>query len=403
MFTDDRVRRIVDAAKSNGIEPAGLLAFVEVEANGSPFEADGRTPKFLYERHVAWREAKKVSDAILSAFKRAGLAIPKWSPKTQYADMRSSTAKLAVLARARGIDEEVANASSSWGIGQSMGFGYSKLGFSSATALVREMEKGFDAQLAILLREIKNRNLAGVINRHDWATAALRYNGEGYRKNNYDGKLATAHRAWSRKVDTIVNRAEAPPEQSLTKEQVQAVQLRLRDLGYTQVGYADGKWGNNTIGAISAFQAHEGLKVDGHYTDETRQALDDATPRFQSAERENVTADDLRGTSRTVDTADSVSTAGAAKIATGGALIAGGGAEQVGLLGQASEVAEKAEQAKTVWDTVHGLLEPIIGNPTTIMIGIALVIGGFLVVRYAKKVIEARVDDERSGYHTGRF
>ncbi len=403
MFTDDKVRRIVDAAKRNGIEPAGLLAVVEVEANGSPFEMDGRTPKFLYERHVAWREAGKVSDGTLSDFKRAGLAIPKWSPTTQYKDQGNSAAKLALIARARAIDEEVANASASWGIGQSMGLNFKGLGFASATDFVHHMEKGFDAQLGVLVAEVKKRKLVGAINRRDWVTFARGYNGAGYEKNRYDVKLGNAYRSWSRKVDAVVEREEAPPEQSLTAAQVKTVQLRLRELGYPEVGYADGKWGTKVIGAISRFQAREGLKVNGHYTDETREALDEATPALPGDARAETTADDLRGSSRTVDAADNLSNVGVGKAVVGGGFVASGAAEQTGLLGQASEYAEKADQAKTVWETVHGLLEPVISNPTTIMIGIALLVGGFFVIKYAKKVIEARVDDERSGLHSGRF
>jgi hypothetical protein len=47
---------------------------VEVETNGATFEQDGRTPQLLYERHVAWRQAKKISLAMQSAF--AAPALP---------------------------------------------------------------------------------------------------------------------------------------------------------------------------------------------------------------------------------------------------------------------------------------------------------------------------------------
>ena len=45
MSTQPWTSAIVNAAKAAGIEPAALLAVVEVETSGAPFEADGVTPR----------------------------------------------------------------------------------------------------------------------------------------------------------------------------------------------------------------------------------------------------------------------------------------------------------------------------------------------------------------------
>src|SRR5262245_40651321 len=94
MFSAIVTNAIIAAADRAKIERAALLALVEVETSGSPFEQDGRTPALLYERHIAWRMAAKVSKALQSAFARLGLAIPKWSKATQYKDQGTSAKRL---------------------------------------------------------------------------------------------------------------------------------------------------------------------------------------------------------------------------------------------------------------------------------------------------------------------
>lgn len=398
MFSDSIVKLIVDAARKGGIKPTRLLAVVECETDGAPFEADGKTPRFLYERHVAYRHARAAGASWLKAFVSAGLAIPKWNRATQYKDQRTSQMRLALIARARGIHEEIANASASWGLGQSMGENGPELGFASATALVQYMvDGGLPAQLDVLIREIKSKHLIEALNKGDFTTFASRYNGPGYKQNAYDSRMAAADKRWTRKLETVLGREKAPAHQALSKEQLEAVQRQLADKGYKMVGKPDGVWGVNTVAAVNAFQHYEGLPESGDLDAVTMEALESAEDRVQTTARSEMTADDLRGKSRIVDTADSANLLGKAKIIAGSALGLGGAAEQEGLLGQAQNAVDKVGQAKTLWETVHGWIEPVIGNPTTILVGIVLVFAGFFVAKYAKQIIAARVDDARTG------
>jgi len=402
MFTDTNVKLIVAAATQAGIDPAALLSVVECETNGSPFEVDGRTPVLLYERHVAYREAAKVGKSVQAAFIQAGLAIPRWNRATQYKDERTSALRLALITRARAIHEEVANASASWGLGQTLGNQFEELGFESATDLVEYMtEGGMAAQIKVLIAEIKAKSLIKALNTKDFVTFARRYNGPAYAQNQYDTRMAAACKRWSRKLETVTGRSVAPAYQSLTKRQIEAIQQKLADLGYKMVGIIDGKWGTNTVAAVNAFQHNEGLPETGDYDEATKAAFATAQPRIVDEARANATADDLRGTSRTVDTADQLDTLGSAKKWLGGVLVAGGGAEQVGLLGQAQDVVDKANQAKGLWAQVHGFIEPLTGNPTIVLVGIVLIVAGFLVSKYAKQIIEHRLEDHRTGVHTG--
>ncbi|NEW96656.1 N-acetylmuramidase domain-containing protein [Rhodopseudomonas sp. BR0G17] len=67
MFSSSLIKAITDAANAAGIAPSRLLALVETECGpaGKAFEQDGRTPALLYERHVAYREAKARSARLL--------------------------------------------------------------------------------------------------------------------------------------------------------------------------------------------------------------------------------------------------------------------------------------------------------------------------------------------------
>lgn len=204
------VRRV---AQQNGIEPEALLAVVEIECGGQPFEADGRTPRFLFERHVFYRELYKRARHKLQAAIDAGLAIQKWSRTTQYRDLGSSGGRQKVLAAARAIDAECANRSCSWGIGQVMGFHAEALGYGSASAMVSALTiGGLEAQVDCVLRFIRSKpGLIDKLNRHDWAGFALIYNGAGYAANDYDTRLAAAHARWKLKTSPVA----LPPDADL--------------------------------------------------------------------------------------------------------------------------------------------------------------------------------------------
>lgn len=204
-FTPAIVRAVASVAKANGIEPAALLAVVEVESSGQPFEQDGVTPRFLYERHVMYRELKKRrGGARAEAAVRENLARTSWNRSVQYKDQSTSAARLKLMARAKAFDEECACRSASWGLGQTMGFHAETQGFKSAVDFVKWMtEGGVSAQVTAMVKEIKKSGLVDEINRHDWAGFAYRYNGAGYRQNQYDKRMAQAYARWRVKLPKI--------------------------------------------------------------------------------------------------------------------------------------------------------------------------------------------------------
>ena len=197
-FSEAVVREVAKVAKANRIELAALMAVVECESNGQPLEpADGKTPRLLFERHVFYRELKKRQPGKLGRAVSAGLAIPKWSRSTQYKDQATSKGRLNVIARARAIDEECANRSASWGVGQTMGFLAEEQGFANANAMLKYMvDGGVPAQVDCMVRECRRKGLIKYLNNHQWASFARVYNGPGYAANSYDTRMAAAYRRW---------------------------------------------------------------------------------------------------------------------------------------------------------------------------------------------------------------
>lgn len=409
MIRDSIVRALVKAAKSHKVRPSAILALVEVETAGNPFEADGHTPNFLFERHVFYRELGKISAALRSKAVRMGLAHPSWQPKTQYKDERTSGQRMILLGKAMSVNEEAAKASASWGLGQIMGNEYPEVQLSSACELFTFSSGNVDNQIELIFRLLKSKGIIDAMNAKNWARVALRWNGPGYRKNAYDTKLAAADRRWEAKISQILKR-EVPPEQELSVEEIKSIQRLLISKGYKTVGYADGKWGTKTTGAISAFQTHEGLPLTGHYDEATKAALRDADPIEVSKGRQEATLDDLREEgSTTVAAADGIDKVATGKMAVAAAGGGYAGAEKLGLLDHLDQTQEKVQHVKTIWDGFsdvwHSFSDalnlPQIGHFLLQFWWAFLLASALGLFFYSKKIKKARLTDHQTGVHEG--
>ena len=93
------------------------------------------------------------------------------------------------------MHNEAAIESASWGAFQIMGFHWSRLGYASAHAWLEAMRASEGHQLEAFVRFIEaDRAIHNALRRHDWRDFASRYNGPAFEKNDYDTKLAAAHR-----------------------------------------------------------------------------------------------------------------------------------------------------------------------------------------------------------------
>jgi hypothetical protein len=170
-------------AERLGVELPALKAVAEVESAGSGFLSDGR-PKILFEGHVFSRLSKRAFDA-----GHPTLSHKKWTRKHYLGGVAEWTR----LEAARALDFEAANAATSWGAFQIMGFNHRACGFMSLSAFVQAMGRDAGAQLDAFATFIARDPYLVALRALDWARFARAYNGPGYAQNQYDSKLALAY------------------------------------------------------------------------------------------------------------------------------------------------------------------------------------------------------------------
>lgn len=159
-----------------------LRAVIEIETNGHGSWSSGAVVA-RYEPHIAWDKAGSKRDALAAE----GLAYPNWKrgyPKGQPYPLIDRCAAIA--------GEEVAALSTSWGIGQIMGFNHGACGYVTAFDMVKDFGNGEAVQLRAMLRFIKSKKILDALQREDWHTFAEVYNGANQEAHDYEGRLAKA-------------------------------------------------------------------------------------------------------------------------------------------------------------------------------------------------------------------
>lgn len=225
-----------------GVDAPALWAVLTVETSGCGFLPD-RRPKILFERHWFSRltqgqfnaQAPDISNATSGGYGAGGAF--------QYER----------LAKAIAMNRTAALKSTSWGLGQVMGFNAAKVGFANVNALVAASQESEDAQLGAMVAFIDQANLAPALRAGDWAAFAFSYNGQDFQKNKYDEKLDLFHK-----------RYQQGPMPNLA---VRTAQMGLMLLGYGGARFVDGWFGSNTQKALMRFQANEGLNASGRIDD----------------------------------------------------------------------------------------------------------------------------------------
>lgn len=195
---------------------------LDVETRGFGFLKD-RRPQILFERHIFHNLTNGRYDngnADISNAKTGGYV--------------GGSDEYPRLEKAMKLDQTAALKSVSWGIGQVMGSNYEVAGFNSVDHMVAEMVKDENAQLRVMENFIKDKGLAGALQSQDWSSFARGYNGAGFKKNDYDTRLAAAHAKF--KVST--------PDLAL-----RTAQAALLYLGFDP-GPVDGVHGRRTHSAL---------------------------------------------------------------------------------------------------------------------------------------------------------
>jgi hypothetical protein len=373
-----------------GVGEDEIRAVLEVESRGSGFDKAGR-PLILFEPHIFYRllgKGVKRDRAV-----RAGLAYPNWGEKPY---PRGSSYPR--LIDAMNIDADAALKSASWGLGQIMGGNHRAAGFASVQSMVAAFCADEEHHLDAMVSFIKHNGLDDELRRHDWRGFARGYNGPGFAKHGYDKRLAAAFARWKQRPDVTFDLADvASSEQAnadtaientrkrefgdtfLDRVRVKAVQERLKELGYHEVGMPDGVMGSRTVAAISAFQAEHEFPINGQISDHLIVEMEKAKPREVSVAR---ATGEPEG-SRIVEGATALSNAGK-------------GLSLTGALAFAGPVLDQVEATKSVLDRIKELVAPV----REFLVDhwpLLLVAGGIWIAMKGLAVRKARIEDHRSG------
>lgn len=266
MFSKSVIEKVGIIAKRLNVEPEALLAVAQVESAGVPIwnTSSGPKPPIRFEGHYFYRRlsGNKLKQAISQ-----GLASPKAGAVK---NPNGFEARYALLERARKIDIDAANESTSWGLGQVMGTHWQKLGYSSVAALVTKALSGIDGQIEIMAKYIEKFGLVDELQAKGWQSFADQYNGPASRKNRYSQKIAAAYTTYKNIKTSSPSVVAAEGD-----ETVKVIQRDMKKLGYFN-GPINGKYGPLTTNAVRKFQTEHGLVADGKYGKMTDDAVDKA-------------------------------------------------------------------------------------------------------------------------------
>ena len=211
---------------------AEVWTVLSVETSGFGFLSD-RRPLILFERHIFSKQTGGAFDASnpqVSSPNPGGYA--------------GGAKEYGRLAEAIALNRHAALNSTSWGIGQVMGFNSKAAGFDPVEAMVDAMVHDEDAQLAAMANFVRSESLHQRLGNHDWAGFARGYNGPDFAKNQYDQRLASFFQKFS-----------AGPLPDLQIRQAQAL---LTFLGFDPNG-VDGIAGKRTRSAAALFREKNGM------------------------------------------------------------------------------------------------------------------------------------------------
>ncbi|HMI04263.1 MAG TPA: N-acetylmuramidase family protein [Pedobacter sp.] len=155
--------QITEIARSIGVDYASLMAFISVESGGLGF-INGR---IVIQFEPSW-------------FKKNAPYAPsgQWSVNK----VEGQVKEYAAFSEAFHLNKNAAMKSTSWGLGQIMGFHYALLGYKTVDEMVDDFKKGDYQQVMGIAKFIKGTPaLLKALRAKNWHLVAVYYNGSGYK------------------------------------------------------------------------------------------------------------------------------------------------------------------------------------------------------------------------------
>lgn len=187
------------AADKIGCRVETIKAIAEVEAGPNGAFLDTGEPVILFEPHIFSRltggkfDGNTVEPKHLD-YRKIGpdwifISYPSWRP-SRYGPVSVQHLRLQGAAR---FDRDAALKSCSWGLYQLMGFNHKRCGHKTIQSFVNAMYRSVDDHLEALVSFVlASPKMVKAIRERDAPTFARLYNGESYKKNEYDTRLIAA-------------------------------------------------------------------------------------------------------------------------------------------------------------------------------------------------------------------
>jgi len=247
----DGLRHVLDIL---AVKAPELWAVLTVETRGCGFLSD-RRPAILFERHIFSRETNHKFDALNSGISNPHAGGYGASGAHQYERLDAALA----------MDRRAALRSTSWGIGQLMGFNAEIAGYRDVETMVADMQVSENQQLLGMAGEISHNKLDRALRNHDWPMFARGYNGPAYARNSYDKRLSDVYQKYA--------------SGSLPDLTIRSAQIYLTFLGY-HPGPVDGIMGRFTRSALNSFQSEYNLPLDDQVDDDLLAHLSNAVSKL---------------------------------------------------------------------------------------------------------------------------
>lgn len=181
-------QQIKNVAAEYDVPYASLKAVIMTEAKSSGFYDNTLIPVVRFENHIFH---KKTNGQYTQSHPHlSSKSFTNKYNKTGYAEYLR-------FLQAYALSADSAVWSTSWGLGQVMGFNFPLTGASSLKQFMVNMFESENMQLEAMMGFIKGNGLTESMKSRDWVTFARRYNGEDFAQNRYHIKLADYYKQYS--------------------------------------------------------------------------------------------------------------------------------------------------------------------------------------------------------------
>lgn len=251
------------AADRLGAEVAAVKAVIEIEGGGRSFlPAPDCRPPILFESHLFARDTGSKFNGTYP-----NLSTPKWDRSTYGA---AGAHQYDRLQQAINIDppttREPALRSASWGAFQILGRNHKSAGYETVDDFVFAMCQSGGKQLDAFVSFLKSNGIAGDLRDKNWAEFARKYNGPGYKQNNYDAKLSAAYARHAGLNAPDEPSPDTPPTLRVGNRGTWVSRMQGMLNGALDLSpplETDGIFGPQTANMVKRFQTEEGLDADG--------------------------------------------------------------------------------------------------------------------------------------------